>query len=423
MALLCTMVLVAHPLQVEPVAFATQRNALLALLFSLAALLAYTDALGSDGSGAVRRRLYVLSLVFTVAALFSKATALSLVLVIGLVDLYLRRGDTLRSTLLRITPHAVATLLAAGLHVAVAQRRGVLQGAASPVDFLKRLLQAVFIPEFYVWKALWPVGLCIEYDFDPVRAHSWLLVGMSALVGAVLVVVVLRGWRARTFAWFAALACGAALVPVLNLMPTHPLVADRYVQIPLVFFVPLLLAPLLSRLPTRAAVGLTVVLVVTLGALSFRQVPTWKSSESLFSHAIEVNPRATQSLGNLGMLLWDARRRDEANAVFERLAEVDPEDFQHDLVRGWQALDRGDLNLAERWLESAAGKSGTMKHLVYLKLGELHEKRRDLTAAVAAYERALAMARVTPAAGAHVEYLEAALRRLATRRRGSVRQR
>jgi tetratricopeptide (TPR) repeat protein len=130
-----------------------------------------------------------------------------------------------------------------------------------------------------------------------------------------------------------------------------------------------------------------------------------------------VNPRATQSLGNLGMQLWDAERRDEAIAVFARLAEVAPDDFQYDLVRGWQALDRGDLELAEHWLESAEGKTGTLKHLVYLKLGELHERRRDRAAAVSAYERALRMARATPAAAAHVEYLESALRRLAPRPR------
>ena len=117
-----------------------------------------------------------------------------------------------------------------------------------------------------------------------------------------------------------------------------------------------------------------------------------------------------------GMLLG-VMQGDEAVAVFARLAEVDPDDFQYDLVRGWQALDRGDLGLAEHWLESAAGKTGTLKHLAYLKLGELHEKRRDFAAALAAYERALPMARARPAAGAHVEYLEAALRRLSLRRR------
>jgi tetratricopeptide (TPR) repeat protein len=391
LALAAALLFVAHPLQVEPVAFLTARNALLALLFTLATLLAYLRFLASGHPLA-----WLASLVLCIAAVLSKATAVSLPLLVLLVHLYVRREHGLLPALRAAAPHAAVVALIAVLHLAVAAGSAMLRGALSPVDLVARLPRALFVPQFYLAKLLWPLGLSTEYVLVDVVARP-VLVALSTLVlVAIAAALVWRGARERSLGWLLCLAYLVALLPVLNLLPTYPPVADRYAQIPLLFLVPLIAVPALSRLPRAAAIALTCILLAMLSTLSLRQVGVWRSSERLFAHAIAVDPRAKLSLGNLGMLYWEQDRRPEALAVLERLERVDPDDRRPDLARGWLALHQGEIEVAESRLRSATRKGGPLRHVAWMKLGDLYRREGRFPEAIQAYDLAIAAARTTP---------------------------
>ena len=72
-----------------------------------------------------------------------------------------------------------------------------------------------------------------------------------------------------------------------------------------------------------AAVGATVLIIVSLMGLTVRQIGVWRDSVTLWRHAAAVEPESDVPIFYLGWALTDARRFDEARAHFERsLARV-----------------------------------------------------------------------------------------------------
>lgn len=406
LALAAVLVFAAHPLQVEPVAFVTARNALLALLFVLATLLAYARFLGSGGRGA-----YLSSLVLAAAALLSKATAVCLPLLVLLLDLYLARG-TLRAASRRVVPHALLAAGAAIVHALVASGTGVIGDAVTLQSVVERLPRALFVPEFYAAKFLWPIPLTTEYEASRWLEQPFLLGAGALLLWGSLGVLLVRGWRQRSLGWLLALGYLAAVLPVTNLLPTHPFVADRYAQLTLVWLVPLVVVLPGAWLPRSPGRVLAALLIAGLAVLSFRQVFVWHSDETLFAHAVEVGPAAKDSLANLGMTLWEAGRREEGMDAFRRLTELEPDDFHLPFAMGWQALDAGNDQAAEHWLRVATRMRGNKLYLAWIKLAELHARRREWAEARAAYERAIALARTQPDGGPVIEYVRGELRHL-----------
>ncbi|MEN8182958.1 MAG: hypothetical protein ABFS46_10535 [Myxococcota bacterium] len=401
LALVCALIFVAHPLQVEPVSFVSSRNGLLALTFVLASWLAYGRFLEGRGAGA-----YALSLLFTAAALLSKQSAVSLPLLLLLLHLYRRKDEGWLHAVRPLLPHF---LLAAGLgmlHAGIARSVGVVGGEVTPLGLLERLPRAAFVSEFYVWKFLWPTELSIEYPLGGYLGHRGLLAASTLLMGAAFVLVVARGWRARSLSWLLAWSYLAGLLPVMNLLPTHPTVADRYAQLPLIALTPLLVAPCLTRLPVWPRYLTSAVLVIALSTASFSQSSVWRNDETLFRHALSVAPGASHALGNLGTMLWDDGRHEEALRVLAQYHELDPADFRYHYALGLRALEKGDLEQARVWLESASTRRGDFLFLVHMKLGELHLREDRREEARRSFEQALELARGRRQAREHQRVIE-----------------
>lgn len=396
LAAACGLVFAVHPLQVEPVAFVSSRGGLLALVFGLASLLAHAAFAERGG-----RARWGASLVFSAAALASKQSAVTLPVLLLLVHLYRAQGVALSRAALAVVPHAALALASAAVHAAVARSAGVVASLGSPLELVERVPRALFAAQFYVWKFLWPVDLTIEYDVAGMLRQRALLVASS--VGALLLFAKLvgEGRRRRTLGWLLALCYAAALLPVSNLLPTTPLVADRYAQLPLVALVPLVVAPLLSRLPAWARLAAAALAVGALALATARQVPVWRDDQTLFAHAIRVNPKASAALGNLGLSLWDRGRTEDALRVLEDLHDLAPRDFRYPYVRGLLAAREGRLDEAERWLEQAAAGEGEPAYVAHMKLGDLYLRRERRDAARRAYERALELSASFPLAAEH----------------------
>ena len=108
-----------------------------------------------------------------------------------------------------------------------------------------------------------------------------------------------------------------------------PAYADRFTYLPMIgIFVVLVWG--FSFLCDRHAVEkkvrwmIAVCLVLILALVSSAQVRRWENAESLFSHAVTVNPLDVLSLTNLALALGEQGRFNEAIKVSERALAIEP---------------------------------------------------------------------------------------------------
>jgi Flp pilus assembly protein TadD len=410
LAAACAFVFAVHPFQVESVAFVSSRGGLLATVFALGSLVAHGTF--AERGGKLR---WAASIVLCLGALTSKQSAVTLPLLLYLVHLYRAKQAGVGRAALAVAPHAVLALAIGAVHVAVA-RSGGFVAAAGPAELLGRAPHALFAAQFYVWKLLWPAQLAIEYDVAGWLRNRVLLAASSIAFVAVFAGLVIEGWRRRSLGWLCALLYAGALLPVSNLLPTVPIVADRYAQLPLVALVPLVVVPALSRLPSRVGALAAALAVAALAFATVRQVSVWRDDETLTAHTIAVNPKATAALGNLGLSLWDRGRSQDALRVLEQLHALAPTDFRYAYVKGLEAQRQGDLDQAVRWLEEAVRGQGEPMYVVHMKLGDVQLRRGRRDDARAAYERALELSERFPVAGPHRYAIQRQLAVLGPRR-------
>ena len=191
-----------------------------------------------------------------------------------------------------------------------------------------RLLQAFDSVRWYLATTFIPYRLSAYYphpgtvDLDWIE-HSWPRLVFSMLV--VLAVTVIVIWRQREevqFGWFWFLI---SLLPVIGLIQVgSQAYADRYTYIPHIgLFIAMVWGA--SRFLATNAAGRNVGVLITLICLSAcsgltqLQIATWRTTESLWRNAVEVDPANLFAQLKLGIELYEQQRFDEAE---ERLSEA-----------------------------------------------------------------------------------------------------
>ncbi len=283
-----------HPVQVEPVAWASGTKDVLCGLFSVAALLAYVAAVRATGRGPRRWRYAVATASFGLAML-SKPTALMVPPMAAAVDVLLL-GRPVRTVARWLWPWAVLMI------PCVLWTRAAQPAAwASPVALWQRPLVAGDAVAFYLCKVAWPAHLGVDYGRRPglvvasgLAYWTWLL---PAAVAAAL------AWgRNRTLAAAAGLFV-LPLVPVLGLVPFefefYSTVADHYLYLPMLG-VALAATWGLARLPARPTAVAAGLGLAALAARSVAAEPAWQDTQSLFANALVVNPRSFVACDMLG---------------------------------------------------------------------------------------------------------------------------
>ncbi len=307
-----------HPVQVESVAWITERKNVLALVFYLAAALAYVRF-------AERGRGYAVVLVLFGCALLSKTVTATLPLALLLVTWW-RRGRIQWRDVRQVLPLA-AMGLALGL-VTVWMEIHVVgaHGADWILSWPQRIVMAGSVPWFYLWKLAWPVGLCFNYPrwaIDPSRPVQWLPL-------ALLVVDVVLLWRWRERIGRAPLATLAlflvALLPALGIFNVYPfryaLVADHFQYLATLPPLALAAAALVSVHP-RASVAGGVVLAI-LGVLTWRQSTHYRDDPTLWRATLAVNPESWIANNNLGVHLSHQGEPARAEPYFRRAIVLAP---------------------------------------------------------------------------------------------------
>ena len=399
-----------HPLRVESVAWATERRDVLSGLFFFATIYCYLRAVMSPQQPSFYRRWLGAAIVVYALSLLSKATAMTLPVVLVLLDVFpLRRlqggllnwfKPQLRSVLWEKLPFFVLALIFAATALLAQHTTGALK-PLQQYDVASRMGQAFYGLIFYLWKTFLPMGLSPLYELPPESGPWFWIIAMSA--GGIVVAL-----SAALF--FLRRRCPAAgacwlyyvlmIAPVLGIAQSGPqLVADRYSYLACLGWALLAgaaSAPLWNLRSQGALSPVTLNLVragaaaslFTLGILTWQQTQVWHDSERLWRHALNIDPNSSYAYTNLAAAMKNQGKVDEAIRYYGSAVRLRPDlALAHENL-GDLFLDRGDLDKAARSYRRILEINPTSAK-GYQRLAAVMAKQARFEEAVALYSKAL----------------------------------
>ena len=333
-SLVVALLFAIHPLHVESVAWVAERKDVLSTLFWLLTMWAYT---GYARSPSLKRYLPVV--LFFALGLMAKQMLVTLPVILLLMDMWpLNRflprdeqqtpGAGMKVVLAEKIPlvvlSAVASLLILRAHASV--------GALFRADENSILLHsgnALLSYVKYVGNMFWPSRLALFYPFEPSAVTLPRVAGALVLLAVITGVVLLQRKQRPylLFGWFWYLI---TLLPVIGFIRVGgQALADRYTYIPLIGLFMMLVwgvAELAEkwRRGIPAAAGGAVVAVAILSALTVAQIRYWRSSYDLYARALAVVERNWLAHNNMGILLAQHNRNDEAMVHFQESVRLNP---------------------------------------------------------------------------------------------------
>ena len=192
-----------------------------------------------------------------------------------------------------------------------------------------RIANALVSYARYLGKMVWPAHLAVPYPHPWQWPLGWVVLAAALVSGLSLAAVGLGRRRGYVFVgwfWFMGM-----LVPVIGVVQwgLHAM-ADRFTYMPLIgpfIIVAWAVGEVVEN--GRASKWLTGgAVMLVLGACAVRtrqQLQYWQNSEKLFGHALAVTDNNIVAMNNVGVVLFDQGRVEEAMDYFERALRVEPE--------------------------------------------------------------------------------------------------
>lgn len=371
-----------HPLHVESVAWACERKDVLSTFFWLLTTIFYVRHVHrSQLPGARSHSNYVLALTCFALGLMSKPMLVTLPFTLLLLDYWpLKRISnpfhyrTLKSEkasrlLWEKLPFFVLTI-ASCIITYLAQRK---EGAVVDLQHLPlgaRFANAIVSYARYIGKTLIPSDLSIHYQ--PVQ---WSATQVVIALALVLLFSAAALWLARDqpfifVGWFWFIG---TLIPVIGIVQVGAqAIADRYMYVPMIGLSIAIVWPFVhwARRRERLSIvfaGIAVACLVGNLLASSRQIRHWRNSQTIFEHAIAVDPTNVVARVMLANTLLAQERFADAQVHFEKALEANP-------------------NFPE----------------VHFNLGNLFVQANRVPEAIAAYEKALELNPTYPEAHANL---------------------
>ena len=373
-AVLAALFFAIHPLRVESVAWVTERRDVLSGFFFLLTILFYLKAVTVGEAESGRRQWMALSLISYVLSLLSKASGITLPLVLVVLDVYpLRRlgQDPKRWLALesrKIWREKIPFLvlaLGAGIVALMAQHQAKAIRPLEQYDTASRIMQSLYGVGFYLRKTVLPFSLSPLYEVsqtpDPWR-WSFLLSGIVVVGITVALFFQRRRWPAIFASWMVYVIL---LLPTSGIAQSGPqLVADRYSYLSCMVWAlggsgaffrlwQLSWNRDVSRRLFDSVVVFIALFLMGLGVLTWKQTQVWHDSEELWRHALSIDRESSFAHNNLGNALAAQGRFEEAIDQFQRALRIDSNDPDATYNLGNALAQQGNFEAAGKQLQQA----------------------------------------------------------------------
>ena len=335
-AVLAALIFALHPVQVESVAWITERKNLLSTAFYLLAMLAYFRfrPLTEDAAiGSRDWRFYLLAIALFLGALLSKTVACSLPAVILLLTWW-KKGRIEKPDVVALSPMFAIGAVLGMVTVWLETKHVGASGAEWSLSFVQRCLLSGRALWFYAGKLFWPHEFTFIYARWEIDPRSWwqYLYPLAAL--AVLTSLWVFRRRIGRGPLVAACAFAITLFPALGFFDIYPFrysfVADHFQYLASAGLIALVVSGVTTNYerieqPSRqvGAVVIAVALVI-LGTTTWRQGRIYLGVETLWRDTLAKNPDCWMAWNNLGSVLFGEGKSGEAIAHYEQALRVNP---------------------------------------------------------------------------------------------------
>lgn len=397
-SLLVAALFALHPLNVESVAWVTERKNVLSTLFWMLSLWAYLEYLRKPVW-----QHYVGIMGFLILGLMSKQMLVTLPCALLLLDYWpLRRlGDNGKEFRVRL-PHLVlekvplfAAVLGAGLLTLIAAHTDDALPSLERLSLGVRLANAPLSYALYLKKMVWPMDLAVFYP-HPGSTLSPLAVALAILVLAGISLGVWWGRKSRylVVGWLWYLG---TLVPAAGLIQVGgQSMADRHTYIPAIgIFIMLIWGVAESaqamRLRTAWLATASLGLIISMMVLTRQQLGHWKDSITLFEHTVAVTEGNYLVHNNLGTALLERGNVDAAIENFSRVLEIRPHSDRGLYNMALALRAQGKIEESAHYLARALQSNPSMAE-AYNNLGIILIAQKRLEDAITLFKEALEIA-------------------------------
>jgi len=304
-----------QPLNVEAVAWISERKSVLCVLFFLLAIGAYSWYVKKPSVGR-----YLWGVLFFGLGITAKVMVIPFPFALLLLDYWpLRRLPgtdaqgkpqayfrALRKLVIEKIPLFLMAAAGGAVTVYVHSREHAL---TATMPFSWRFKNAIFSYVAYLGKAIWPVGLAPYYP-HPENTLSWTTVALAGLALAAISLLVWR-FRERKYLVMGWLWYLGTMLPMIGFIQTgRQGMADRFMHIPmmgLVFALVWLIADLAAEKHWQKEIPIAIFLLALapFAALTIKQIGYWHDSYTLFAHTLEVTKNNGFAENNFGVALLE----------------------------------------------------------------------------------------------------------------------
>ncbi len=330
------MLFAVHPLNVESVAWASERKNVLSTFFWILTMLTYFYYSKNCSLG----RYLCVILVFALG-LMAKPMLITLPFVLLLLDYWplcrfqhKKHINGSASKLLSLILEKIPFLMLSAGSICISMlsvRQSNIVISGKSISVFLRLANALVSYVAYIKKMVWPSNLAIYYPY-PKSLGFWETTGSGIFLGSITVLFLFLVRKKPYFAvgWFWYLG---TLVPVIGLIQAGlwPAMADRFVYVPLIGLFIIVSwggADIVSKTGYQKTIcaffGGTA--CIALAFCTWLQLHYWKDSYVLFEHAVHVTDNNCIAHSGLGAA-FDARGRlDEAISQYYKALKTCPDD-------------------------------------------------------------------------------------------------
>lgn len=337
-----------HPMHVESVAWISERKDVLYVFFYFLAILAFIQY---NKLSSVKWIWYAITLLLFIMSNLSKAQAVTLPVVLFLMDYWVGKKNLLKNVLDKL-PFIVLSVFF-GLLAIKAQRESEAINFIPIYTWMDRILFATYALFSYIYKFIFPIQLAAFHPYPLKTADNYPVLYYLAPVALILITIIVgyTFFRSRLVHF----GVGVFLVNViliLQLLPVgNAIFAERYTYLAYIGLIILIIGALrylkdVKKINVQQLFIFSAGIVLFFSYQTYSRVLIWNNSESLWTDVISTYNYAPNAHNNLGSYYQKKEMLDSAMIHFNIALSLQ-KDFPEALI------NRSDIFRVRGLLDSA----------------------------------------------------------------------